>query len=156
MLETDELELERAADIRFAGQGYDVVTPLPAGPLTVDVVESAFRSAYVVRYGNNLPDLPAEFVTVRLAARADLGSLPLRSPSAKPSGAAPRSRPVYDTVAGRTGAWDVLKLTALISTPRPGPCIVELGDTTLVIPAGWFARLDENAAVIAERVATYA
>jgi N-methylhydantoinase A len=66
--------------------------------------------------------------------------------------ARPRStRPAYFGAAAGERAAQVLGRTDLLGGPVAGPAIIEEFDTTIVIPPGWTAALDEFANVVIDR-----
>jgi N-methylhydantoinase A len=136
------IRVERAADMRYAGQGFEVTAPLPAGRLDArraEAVARAFLATYRERYGQATRDQPLEAVSWRVRARGPLPRVALppvprrRDPRAALTGRRPVwfgrfvPTPVYDRA--RLGAGAVLR----------GPAVVEERESTLVVPPG--ARL---------------
>lgn len=132
--------LERAADLRYAGQSYELTVPWnprhPAKP---------FHAAHRKSYGYADPARATEIVTVRVRARLTLPRLSLaaqyrrdRSPVAV--------RSVF------TGRWRELSVYRREQVPAraiAGPALVaDYGSTTL-IPAGWRFRVDPAGNLIA-------
>lgn len=69
---TDDVEVRRWADLRYAGQGFEVSVPLPSGPLTASHlpgIAQAFAQAYRERFGRVVSGVPLEAVHWRLSAR---------------------------------------------------------------------------------------
>ena len=67
--------VERLADGRFMGQGFDLVVPLPAGPYEDSdqgraVLRGAFEGAYREKFALTPPGVPVEFINIRVAVRA--------------------------------------------------------------------------------------
>jgi N-methylhydantoinase A len=133
--------LERGADLRYAGQGYEVTVPWSEGGL--DAVGEAFHEAHLRLYGHAARDRPVELVALRLRAR-----LPRRLPpwpSAPDAGPDPlpalldRRSVVFDRehetpVYGRDG----LRPGNLLR----GPALVAQMDSTTAVPPGWRAAVD--------------
>jgi N-methylhydantoinase A len=66
---------ERSADMRYVGQEHAVTVDLPSGLFkTGDIagIKAAFDAEHLQRYGTNAPGEPAEFVSLRLAARGKM------------------------------------------------------------------------------------
>jgi N-methylhydantoinase A len=105
-----DVTFERRADMRYVGQGFEIVVRLPAGPWGpghVTTLRECFERAYLDAYARLIPGAPVEVLTWRLTA---LGPAPaptflgdrgdatpmsvagLRSPDAAGVGA-PGSRP---------------------------------------------------------------
>src|SRR5262247_2409323 len=69
--------LQRLADGRFLGQGFDLVVALPPGPYdgpdgdgTRRALRAAFEGAYREKFALTPPNVAVEFINVRVAARA--------------------------------------------------------------------------------------
>jgi N-methylhydantoinase A len=149
------VRIVRSADARYAGQGYELTVPVPAGPIderALAKLRAAFDEVYAARYGYANLHEPVEVVTWKLSAIADAPSVAL--PKAPASAARdarkghrrayfPETRgyvdcPVYDRYALAAG----LRLT--------GPAIVEERESTTVVPPAVTVTVDEYANVIAE------
>lgn len=141
-------EVQRLGDLRYVGQGFELVVPLPAGPYRRDSREpiiEAFGAAYVESFARKPPAGAVEIVNLRVSARArttadDVVLQGFARGSGEPKGSRPvyfpeygeyRSTPVYDRYTLPTG----LRLD--------GPAIVEERESTLVIGPG--ARLAVDA-----------
>ena len=126
--------LERRADIRYAGQSYELtVSWNPAEP------SAAFHRAHQQVYGYSDSTRPVEVVTLRV--RATIPVAPPRFPplNREPSRRAPNSRDIH-----LDGNWlcSAIYHRGQIQGSIPGPCLVlDYGSTTL-IPKGWKARVD--------------
>ena len=132
-------ELIRSADLRYAGQSYELTVPWhasdPAAP---------FHQEHQRVYGYSNPERVVEIVTIRVRARAEVQKPKLmrssRSRHSTPGIAKPSRRRVHCA-----GAWREIPVyvrAGLTSTLVPGPAlIVDYGSTTLV-PPGWSFTLD--------------
>jgi N-methylhydantoinase A len=127
--------LERSADIRYAGQSYELNVPWnprnPAAP---------FHEAHQRIYGYWNPERPAEIVTVRVRARIEVPKPRLRKSWRRAPGP-PQQRRVR--VKGKWAQVPVFRRQQLSKVLRKGPALViDYGATTL-IPPGWKFFLDE-------------
>jgi N-methylhydantoinase A len=136
-LPQDRTVLLRSLDMRYAGQGYELEVPVPAGPITGDTllkVESSFRAAYRKTYGYE-PDDPTEVVTFRVVAVGNLPPLELPSQPASDKGvslAVKGTRPVYfDGNYQETTIYDGHRLQS--GNSLPGPAIIEQRESTTVV-----------------------
>ena len=71
LLASDDRSFERNADIRFAGQLFELRIPLSNKGLnvpSVDEIERRFRAAYEEEFGFDLPDSEVQIVKLHLAA----------------------------------------------------------------------------------------
>jgi N-methylhydantoinase A len=142
--------VQRLADGRFLGQGFDLVVGLPGGPYddaspTRARLQSAFESAYREKFALTPPDVPIEFINLRVAIRAPVAGsdLVLRAP---PTGGGSRarkgSRPAYFTERGGfvdTAVYDRYRLT--VGDEITGPAVVEDQGSTLVVGPDTTARV---------------
>lgn len=68
----EPIEVARAADMRYIGQGFEIEVPLPAGDLQRDaegVIRSAFDARYRDLFGRMEQSVQVEIICWRLAAR---------------------------------------------------------------------------------------
>lgn len=150
---TQDAEITWGADVRYAGQGYDLTVPVDRTGPPRDLVarlRDAFHATHAKAYGHAAESDEVELVNVRVTGR-----LP-RSGSISRATAAADRRPACRTVwlgprAGRHLAPVVDR--ADLRTPLVGPALVEEYDTTTVVPPGWTARLDEQNTIVMEHLA---
>lgn len=140
---------ERAIDLRYAGQSYELT--VPAAPSLAETIRR-FHRLHRQRYGHAEPGAPVEIVAVRVRARIPRRRLaPPRIPAA-PAAEAPRQD-------GRQRAWfgrwvdaPVYERTSLLAGHRlRGPAIVCQMDATTLIPPGWGGRVDTLGNLLLER-----
>jgi N-methylhydantoinase A len=143
-----EIALERAADMRYLGQGFEVTVPLPPGPLgaaRADAVAREFLDVYRGRYGQAVRGQPLEVVSWRVRAR---GPKPYVARGRQPRAREARDaltgrRPVYFEFTGgfrETPVYDRNRLGAGVSLS--GPAILEERESTIVVPPGAQVRID--------------
>jgi N-methylhydantoinase A len=135
--------LERTADLRYAGQSYELnVAWNPRAPA------AAFHREHRRIYGYANPERATEVVTVRVRARIA---------AVKPGLA--RLRKTEQAAVERRrirvgGAWHtapVFRREQLSKVPRPGPALVaDYGATTLA-PRGWTIHLDAAGSLVIRR-----
>ena len=149
--------LRRFADLRYAGQGYELTVPV-ANDLdddgVADLIE-AFGREHERTYGHRAVDEPVELVNVRVFVTATGGRAPTveRGAAGGPGTTAPRGRSATNLdqrtrtayFGPEVGLCDapVVERRALAGQPRTGPLLVDEYDTTCVVPPGWGATLDE-------------
>jgi N-methylhydantoinase A len=134
----EEVEIARALDCRYAGQGYELRVPVNGG-VGGDTLE-AFHRAHEREYGHAMGD-PIEIVNLRVTAT---GRRPKLSRVAVSAGT------LDEAVIGTAdGVWRVDGELATLPTrhldrdrlpldePIDGPAIVFQRDTTTAIPPGW-------------------
>ena len=127
-----------------AGQSFELPVPGSLEPDPADL-EEAFAAEHERRYGYREPGGAIELVNVRLAAHSPVAEVEL--PRADGAGAESGTRR-----ASFGGEW--LETAVLRGLPEAGaelagPCVFELPETTLVLPPGWAATVDEVGTIVA-------
>jgi N-methylhydantoinase A len=147
---------ERSADVRFVGQGFEIVTRLPPGPFddtTSGRVVAEFKASYARIFAHVPPVDEVELINLRLAAIENAVDRPLKLMSARTEacGSGSGSRDVFD---GSTGTWRRLKVIvrAALETGQEllGPIVVEDASSTLLIPDGARARRDASGNIVVD------
>jgi len=146
-----ERSIDRALDLRYLGQAFELTVPIRPGPLDLDAIAQAFHERHLATYGHADPAGDVELVNVRLAARGVVEKpAPARHAGQGEGGLRSGSRRAW--FGGKAVSVDVYDRAQLLPTTMlGGPAIVgEFGATT-VVPPGWVARLDEFGDLILER-----
>jgi N-methylhydantoinase A len=127
-LSAGDAEVRAGYDLRYAGQAFELTIAGDAHPRPESLRE-AFDRAHEERYGYADPDAELELVTIRVAVALPPAQLP-----AAEGGEAKR-------LAERTAVFDGERHEAAVVRGVPqelaGPAIVELPESTLVVPPGW-------------------
>ena len=132
-----------AYELRYQGQSFELSVETEGKPSRDELV-SAFAEAHERRYGFAVPGAPVELVAIRLAIE---DAAPEPELGAGAGEFTEGSRPV------RFGdEWH----DALIGRGEPaagaafeGPAVLEMPESTLVLPPGWTASVDGHGSVIA-------
>jgi N-methylhydantoinase A len=146
-ISTDRITLHKELDMRYEGQGYELTVPL-----TSEFAQS-FHVSHMKTYGHSTPDSPIEIVNIRLRA---IGSVPRPPFPRAPLGS-------EDAEEAFVGQRPFVQMDGGVS-PRPfyrgehlrpghvfsGPVIVVYKDTTVFLPFGDRARVDEYFNLIIE------
>ena len=144
----EQIRIERALDMRYAGQGYEIPVPCPAHPLQdVDLkqLRATFDQQHRTMFGHMAPEEPVEIVSYRVRG---IGLVPpVGMPKFKPTGTtladAQREmrRVRFD---GREIDCPVYQRERLdVGLTVAGPAILDQFDCTTVICPGQTARVDE-------------
>jgi N-methylhydantoinase A len=137
--------ISRLADIRYVGQAFELVVPLPKGPYTAatrDELMAAFQQSYVAAFTRTPPATQVEIINVRVSTSLEVESsaVPVLASVAKAAGAIKGSRPAYfPELRGfhETKVYDRYGLSP--GWAFDGPAIVEERESTLVVgPGGSF------------------
>jgi N-methylhydantoinase A len=148
-----EIMLQRWAELRYRGQGFE----LPVGPLDcvalhnpASVLSSAFHKVHEQRYGFAFVGEPIELVNLGITAT---GAMPeFRFSPAQNSGRGMGSakvdeRPVcFGGTSCITAVFDRERLPP--QEQVRGPAVIESVDSTIVLPPGAVARVDDWGALI--------
>ncbi|MDB5509775.1 MAG: hyuA [Hyphomicrobiales bacterium] len=140
------IEIERALDMRYAGQGYEITMPLPAALSEGGLarLRGEFDEAHRQMFGHTAPNEPVEIVSYRLRG---IGRVqPVNLPSFAPQGLrvedAIRERRMmrFD---GRSIECPVYQREKLdVGATFEGPAVVDQLDCTTVVFPGQTARVD--------------
>jgi N-methylhydantoinase A len=150
------VKVERTADLRFVGQGFEVVTVMPGGPYAVSSaqpIQNAFEAEYRKVFGLVPPAGEVEIINIRVAVTAAAVSDELKVPAGSAGRQAePKARrqawsgadsafvemPVYDRYALGVGAR------------VEGPAIVEEASSTLILPRASVATVKPSGSLVVE------
>jgi N-methylhydantoinase A len=142
----DAARIERAADLRYVGQSYELAVDVPA-PFDAGTVRGRFERTHDRTRGYRLDDESVELVNLRVAA-----TIPGTPPDISHEGTGKTQvgkrdahfgeqaleTPVYDRGALETG-WT-----------GEGPAIFEGGESTVVVPPSWDVAVDEQGTLVME------
>ncbi|MCB1739008.1 MAG: hydantoinase/oxoprolinase family protein [Gammaproteobacteria bacterium] len=158
-LDADRARVQRAADGRFRGQGFELAVTLPDGPYDQGdaqtsraALQAAYEQAYRQKYARTPPEVPVELVNARVSLRLDIeGAGPVDASSLGAETAMSEVQPV-----GRRLAWfpelREFRPTAVYrretlgrGASAEGPAIIEDEGSTLVVgPDARFTVLDSG------------
>jgi N-methylhydantoinase A len=140
----------RELDLRYAGQGYELRTPLDGlfvGRLTAATLVAArekFDQRHAQIHGHAANERPVEVVSYRLRLR-------VRVPKYEPRAAKPAQSSDGEATKGKRNIslYGTMMQATLYERDRlavgaavNGPAIIEQFDATTVIPPDWCARVD--------------
>jgi N-methylhydantoinase A len=146
--QADQIRIERALDMRYAGQGYEITLPCPAGAMTsagLASLRQAFDEEHRSLFGHSAPEEPVEVVSYRVRG---VGLVPpVELPRFKRTGttltdALHGTRQVrFDGQTIDCPAYQREKLD--VGLIVPGPAVLDQFDCTTVLCPGQVARVDE-------------
>jgi N-methylhydantoinase A len=146
---------ERAIDARYARQSYELLVPVPAravDPAALEDIAETFHDRHRRTYGHDNRSEPVQIVSVRVAAIGGTPPLAIRD---KPALAG------TDAVKSRRQAW--FRRTGLVDVTvydrrrmpaqweAPGPVVIESLESTILVPPGWQAKMNEDGFVLMRR-----
>jgi N-methylhydantoinase A len=141
----NDVRLERALDLRYAGQGYEITVACTAGEVAaLALLRKKFDVEHQRQFGHMAPEEPVEVVSYRVRGVGPVPavSLPQFAPQGGALGDALReTRPArFD---GKTISCPVYQRDKLdVGAILHGPAILDQFDCTTVICAGQVARVD--------------
>jgi N-methylhydantoinase A len=140
----DAVQLDRRADLRYAGQAYELTVPAPGdGALSIAALAHAFHAEHERTYGHRSDSDPIDLVSIKVIARVPSGALPARGVVPGPTPAARAStREVFFGQEHGLLPTPILARADLSATPRPGPLVIEEYDATCVVPPDATDALD--------------
>lgn len=142
----------RAVDARYARQSYELAVPVPPG--TVDVsalgeIAAAFHDLHRRTYGHDNRSEPVQLVNVRLTAVGLTPPLTIRDkPAAAGTDAVKSRRRLWFRDAGAIDATVYDRGLMPAGLVAPGPAVIESLESTILVPPGWQARMDDNGFVV--------
>ena len=138
---------ERSVDARYERQSYELSVPAPNTPIdpaTITTIADAFHDRHAQTYGHDNRLEPVQFVSLRVAAIGAIPPLALRQETAKTG---------TDPIKARRSVWfratGVVDATIFDRARMPagfaaaGPAVIESLESTILVPPGWIARMDD-------------
>ena len=148
-LAPERASIERLADLRYLGQGFDSVVSLPSGPYaatSLPAILEAFEQAYIKSFTRKPPSGVVEVVNIRVSARAHTTDHEVVLQGFAVGDGAPKGmRPVYFSEYGdyrQTPVYDRYNLPAGMQIA--GPAVVEERESTLVVGPGGQVLVESN------------
>ena len=154
-LDARSISVRRLADMRYVGQGFELVVTLPEGPYTAasrDALVAAFEDEYAETFSRKPPAGSVEIVNIRLSAQARAtrddvvlhgfgkgsGGLTGKRPAYFPEYRDFRSTPVYDRYQLPSGVT------------HTGPAIIEERESTLIVGPGAKFRVEPKGNLVVD------
>ena len=139
----ERVTVERLADLRYAGQAYELTVPVTTGTPDLQAMTRAFGQEHERTYGHPSEGDPVDLVNVKVLARVAVDAPDTGRHGLPPAPASlGTAREVYFGPLDGTRETAVVARTDLTAHWREGPLIVEEYDATCVVPPGCQARLD--------------
>jgi N-methylhydantoinase A len=151
-----KISIARSADLRFVGQGFELVTALPAGPYVAasePAISDAFLATYKQMFGKVPPGGAIEVINIRVAASAPTGDgrLDTAAASGAGGGALKGKRRAWVPDEERYSELPVYERSAMAAGDVvEGPAIVEEASSTLIVPPRARAAMDASGNIVVE------
>jgi N-methylhydantoinase A len=150
-LHEDEAELRAVYELRYRGQAFELAVEGELEPDPSDLRE-AFEALHEERYGYRDGDQELELVTLRVSATmpgadVSLGEAGDGEARDGDDDGEPEQGTRMATLDG-----DEIELSVLRGSPPPGtaiegPAVVELPESTLLVPPGWAGEVDDTGTI---------
>jgi N-methylhydantoinase A len=160
-LSAERIRTLRFADGRFVGQGFTLTVALPDGPYdaadrdgVVNEIIAAFTSVYREKFGHAPPNIPVEFINIRVSVQAFQDALPevergFGGTDARP--AVRGSRMAWFAEAGDYVGTTVYDWSRLAPGMQfDGPALIEDAGSTLVIGPDGRATIGLSGNIVVE------
>jgi N-methylhydantoinase A len=139
-------ELRTIYELRYRGQAFEL--PIEGLPHPQpDELRAAFEAAHDERYGYSDAHQQLELVTIRVSATTAQTDVNLSEGSSGDHAAHSRRA----TLHGSELEFDVLRGSPAAGTRIRGPAIVELAESTLLVPPDWAGEVDPTGTIVIER-----
>ena len=143
----DEVALRYSADVRFRGQTSEINVPVASGswgPAELAALQEAFADEHERLYGHRSdPDNPVEVVAMRAIGRAGVAEMSDRLRPAAATAGESRDRSAWFGPSAGSIDTPVCRREDLQHGAR-GPLLIDEYDTTIVVPPGLRARIDDH------------
>ncbi|MCR6481733.1 hydantoinase/oxoprolinase family protein [Amycolatopsis sp. OK19-0408] len=144
----DDVTHRRIAEMRYAGQGYEIRVPVRGGRWPETLIDE-FTATYRALYQRTGPEVGVEVLNWRVVSSGPAPAVTLRLTTQAAGGDARKgTRPAYFPSAG--GFVDTAVFDRYLLTPGArvaGPAIVEERESTVVVPPGARCVVREDAAL---------
>jgi N-methylhydantoinase A len=146
---------ERSVDARYRRQSYELSVPVPPHPVdlaTLDQIAATFHERHLQTYGHDNRDEPVQIVSVRLAAIGTIPPLAVRDRTAPRGTDATKSKRQLwfrETGAVKATVYDRRRMPSGLEVA--GPVVIESFESTILVPPGWLATMNEDGFVLLTR-----
>jgi N-methylhydantoinase A len=152
-MDAGQAKVQRLADMRNVGQGFELVVNLPDGPYSAasrDSLLQAYAQAYQAHFTRLPPNVPTAIAAIRVRLTAPVEKSAEDLSKGSVSAAAEKGqRPVYFPEAGGMVATAILDRSAMaIGDSFVGPAVVEEAESTMVIGPGAKFHISDNGNLI--------
>jgi N-methylhydantoinase A len=143
---------ERSVDARYRRQSYELAVPVPPEPVeraTLAGIAARFHQRHRATYGHDNRDEPVQIVSLRVAAIGAIPPLAVRDIPAPPGTDARKARRMLwfrHTGAVDAAIYDRRRMPAGFCVA--GPAVIESLESTILVPPGWTATMDEDGFVL--------
>jgi N-methylhydantoinase A len=154
--EPERRRFERSVDARYQRQSYELSVPVPSGALdgaALAAIAEAFHDRHHRTYGHDNRSEPVQLVSVRLTAIGEIPPLAIRDrPAASATGAVRARRRMWFRAGGTVDAAILDRRGMPAGCLVAGPAVIESLESTILVPPGWQAAIDQDGFVLLTRL----
>ena len=150
-VDAEDIKIERSADMRYVGQGFEIEVPVPGGklgPSSQKALAAAFNATYESLFGRILSDVPVETITWRMSASEPPPRPNIRFRTAEASTQSrglKGERPIFLAEEGRFVDCPVFDRYGLEpGATLDGPAIVEERESTVFVGPDARCTIDKH------------
>jgi N-methylhydantoinase A len=141
-------DLRATYELRYRGQAFELAVDAGISPAPAELRER-FESVHEERYGYRDPEQELELVTLRVSATVAGADISLQdAPGSEHEVERGGRRAILD---GEEVELHVLRGTPAPGTEIAGPAVVELPESTLLVPPGWAGEVDDTGTIHVRR-----
>jgi len=149
-----QIETHRLADMRYAGQGSEIVVHLPPGPYSNDdeeAIVTAFEDTYRRLFSRIPPDVSIQLVNLRVSVSAPMSGSKIEFSSSVQGagGAYKQKRSVFFEEKGEyvdTPVYDRYRIS--VGEIIDGPAVFEENESTLIIGPGSVCQAQPDGSLV--------
>jgi len=151
----EQRRFERSFDARYERQSYELAVPVPPRVLdraALGEIAEAFHVRHRDTYGHDNRAEPVQLVSARVSAIGILPPLAIRrKPAPAGSDALKGQRRVWLRDTGEASARVYQRARMPAGVVCAGPAVIESVESTILVPSGWQAVMDDNGFVLLGR-----
>jgi N-methylhydantoinase A len=138
-----DVDIDCVYELRYRGQAFEL--PVHAGPRPEPAeLREKFEALHEERYGYSDSEQQLELVTIRVSATVDGAQVELHGD--RNTTEPPRARRAA-TLGGEQIELEVLRGAPASGSAIEGPLVVELPESTLLVPPGWSGEVDRTGTI---------
>ena len=148
---------ESTAELRYAGQAYELGVSVPPNAVTGDllsVLAEEFHTEHERTFGHASRGEPIDLVNIRVVARETraIADLPRYCPQPQDNSGPHRRELYFGPEIGMLETPILSRADLGTRGETAGPLVLEEYDATVVIPPGWRARLETGGSLLVRRL----
>jgi N-methylhydantoinase A len=147
---------ERSVDARYPRQSHELAVPLaarPVDPAALAEIAASFHDRHLHTYGHDNRSEPVHIISIRVAAIGATAPLAIRDAvacSGTDAVKAKRRAWFRETGVIEAAIYDRKRMAAGLQVT--GPAVIESLESTILVPPGWRAEMNEDGFVLLTRL----